>query len=53
MDWVDKSMRPLIISFVYLTRDISAFFYMHFIVYTLVFTVWQILLPCIIRKFKV
>lgn len=23
MDWVDKSMRLLIISFVYLTRDIS------------------------------
>lgn len=30
MDWVDKSMRHLIISFVYLTRDISnivSFFY--------------------------
>ena len=25
MDWVDKSMRLLIISFVYLTRDISTF----------------------------
>lgn len=33
--------------------SLAAFFYMHFIVYTLVFTVWQILLPCIIRKFKV
>ena len=40
MDWVDKSMRLLIISFVYLTRDISS---RHFFWFIKVFSAINIL----------